>query len=119
MKTIEQKTKEVKDYVNNASQHLFISDDTTLFKIIPYTKDGVDYCAKIMINTKTKKVGVSTVKLNMLKGELKHVLFPTYVKTKSIPYFKRMREIIAKVTIVEGVVTIPDIEKEIAELELV
>ncbi len=119
MKTIEQKTKEVKDYVNNASQHLFISDDTTLFKIIPYTKDGVDYCAKIMINTKTKKVGVNTVKLNMLKGELKHVLFPTYVKTKSIPYFKRMREIIAKVTIVEGVVTIPDIEKEIAELELV
>jgi hypothetical protein len=119
MKTIEQKAKEVKDYVNNASQHLFISDDTTLFKIIPYTKDGIDYCAKIMINTKTKKVAVKSVRTNMIKGELKHELFPTYVKTKSIPYFKKMREIIAKVTIVDGMVTIPEIEKEIAELELV
>lgn len=119
MKTIEQKAKEVKDYVNNASQHLFISDDTTLFKIIPYIKDGVDYCAKIMINTKTKKVGVKSVKTNMLKGELKHELFPTYVKTKSIPYFKKMREIIAKVTIHNGMISIPDIEKEITELELV
>ncbi len=119
MKTLEQKAKEVKNYVNNASQHLFISDDTTLFKIIPYTKDGIDYCAKIMINTKTKKVAVKSVRTNMIKGELKHELFPTYVKTKSIPYFKKMREIIAKITIVDRVVIIPELEKEIAELELV
>ena len=119
MKTIEQKAKEVKDYVNNSSQHLFIADDTTLFKIIPYTKDDIDYCAKIMINTKTKKVAVKTVKTNMIKGELKHELFPTYVKTKSIPYFKKMREIIAKITIVDGMVMVPDLEKEITELELV
>lgn len=118
MKTIEQKTKEVKDYVKNSSQHLFIAD-ATIFKIIPYTKDGYDYCAKIMINTKTKKVAVKTVRTNMIKGELKHELFPTYVKTKSIPYFKKMREIIAKITIVDGMVMVPDLEKEITELELV
>jgi hypothetical protein len=47
------------------------------------------------------------------------VLFPTYVKTKSIPYFKKMRDIIAKISIVDGLVTIPDLEKEIQELELV
>lgn len=89
MKTIEQKTKEVKDYVKNSSQHLFIADDVTLFKIIPYTKDGVEYCAKIMINTKSKRVNVSSYKVEGLKSELKHMLFPTYVKTKSIPYFKK------------------------------
>ena len=119
MKTIEQKDKEVKDYVKNSSQHLFIADDTTLFKIIPYTNDGIDYCAKIMVNTKTKKVIVNKMKTNMIKGELKHLLFPTYVKTKSIPYFKKMRGIIAKITIIDGVVIVPDLEQEIQELELV
>jgi hypothetical protein len=119
MKTVEQKNKETQDYLNNSAQHLFIADDITIFKLIPYTKDGIGYCAKIMFNTKTKKISVTTPRTNILKGELKHVLFPTYVKTKSIPYFKKMRDIIAKISIVDGLVTIPDLEKEIQELELV
>jgi hypothetical protein len=39
-------------------------------------------------------VSINVINASRYKWELKQMLFPQYVKTKSIPYFKAMRELV-------------------------
>lgn len=91
MKTLEQKLNETKNYLANASKHLFIVNDKVITKVITYTKDGKDYYAKLTING--DKIYVTPMSTERMKWDVKYGLFPQYVKSKSIPYFKKMREL--------------------------
>lgn len=95
MKTQEQKNQDAKNYINKSAQHLFIVNDNVLTKVITFTQDDVDYYAKLEINTAINSVNLRVRKTNeYYKWDMKEVLFPQYVKTKSIPYFKQMRQLV-------------------------
>lgn len=92
MKTQEQKIQEAKAYIANSAQHLFLMNDKIYFKIIPITKDGkLEY---ITLTINGDNVSINVINTNRYKWELKQHLFPQYVKTKSIPYFKAMKELV-------------------------
>ena len=95
MKTQEQKQQEAKAYIAKSAQHLFVINEKTYYKIIPFNRDGVLHYAKLMITG--DNVSLNIVNLNGYKWDLKQSLFPQYVKTKSTPYFKKMREIVQMV----------------------
>lgn len=96
MKTIEQKEKEAKDYIAKASQHLFVVNDRIFTKVIMFkSNNGNEYFAKLEIEpNKTVRLNIYNID-SYYKWEMKQILFPQYVETKSIPYFKRMKEIVS------------------------
>lgn len=91
MKTLEQKLNETKNYLANASKHLFIVNDKIITKVITFSKDGNDYYAKLTING--DKIYITPMSTERMKWDVKYGLFPQYVKSKSIPYFKKMRDL--------------------------
>jgi hypothetical protein len=93
MKTLEQKLSEAKAYIAKSAQHLFFMNEKTYYKIIPFTRDGQLHYATISI-TGNSNVSINVINASRYKWELKQMLFPQYVKTKSIPYFKAMRELV-------------------------
>jgi hypothetical protein len=93
MKTQEQKLSEAKAYIAKSAQHLFVINETTYYKIISFTRDGQLHYATISINGNSN-VSINVINASRYKWELKQMLFPQYVKTKSIPYFKAMRELV-------------------------
>lgn len=92
MKTLEQKLNDTQDYLAKSAQHLFVVNDTQLTKVIPFTRDDKKYFAKLVINN--DKVYLNTYSSETMKWDAKNILFPQYVSTKSIPYFKKMRELV-------------------------
>lgn len=96
MKTQEQKNLEAKAYIAKSAQHLFVMNEKTYYKIIPFTRDGQLHYATLSI-TGNSNVSINVVNTNRYKWEFKQFLFPQYVKTKSIPYFKAMRELVEMV----------------------
>ena len=103
MKTQEQKNLEAKAYIAKSAQHLFVMNEKTYYKIIPFTRDGQLHYATITIAG--ENVSINVINTNRYKWEFKQSLFPQYVKTKSIPYFKAMREL---VNMVEAEISISD-----------
>lgn len=93
MKTQEQKLSEAKAYIAKSAQHLFVMNEKTYYKIIPFTRDGQLHYATLSI-TGNSNVSINVINASRYKWELKQMLFPQYVKTKSIPYFKAMRELV-------------------------
>lgn len=93
MKTQEQKLSEAKAYIAKSAQHLFVMNEKTYYKIIPFTRDGQLHYATLSI-TGNSNVSINVINTSRYKWELKQMLFPQYVKTKSIPYFKAMRELV-------------------------
>ena len=96
MKSLEQKNLEAKAYIAKSAQHLFVINEKTFYKIIPFTRDGQLHYAKLSI-TGNSNVSIDVINTNRYKWEFKQHLFPQYVKTKSIPYFKAMRELVEMV----------------------
>ena len=96
MKTLEQKNLEAKAYIAKTAQHLFIMNEKTFYKIIPFTRDGQLHYATLSV-TGNSNVSINVINTNRYKWEFKQHLFPQYVKTKSIPYFKAMRELVEMV----------------------
>lgn len=112
MKTQEQKIKETKDYIAKSAQHLFSINDKILYKIISFSRDGqVHYATITFIG---ENVNLRLIDINRYKSELKHVLFPKYLKTISIPYFKKMRNLI---TLIESELSLHDNKKVIEKIE--
>lgn len=93
MKTQEQKAQEAKAYIAKTAQHLFLINEKTYYKIIPFTRDGELHYATLSV-TGNSNVSINVINTNRYKWEFKQHLFPQYVKTKSIPYFKAMRELV-------------------------
>lgn len=96
MKTQEQKAQDAKDYIAKSAQHLFIVNDKLIYKVIPFYKDDVLHYAKLTLGSEYANIEI--VNLNSYKWDLKYTLFPSYSKTKSIPYFKKMRELVEGIT---------------------
>lgn len=96
MKTLEQKNLEAKAYIAKTAQHLFVINEKTYYKIIPFTRDGQLHYATLSV-TGNSNVSINVINTNRYKWEFKQHLFPQYVKTKSIPYFKAMRELVEMV----------------------
>lgn len=94
MKTLEQKIQDRNNYLNKSVQHLFIVDTKTITKAITFVENDIQYYAKLeIVPNVTVRLKVYTNSGSM-KWDIKQTLFPQYVKTKSIPYFKQMREIV-------------------------
>lgn len=95
MKTEEQKNQEVFNYFDKTSQHLFVTNQGAIFKIIPFKHDGKDYYSELVI--KKDKLTITTKETFKwgigLKQHWKHTLFPDYLKVKSIKHFKRFTTI--------------------------
>ena len=121
MKTLEQSIKETQDYVTKSAEHLFVVNDNILTKVIAFTKDDVGYYAKLTIVK--DKVYLDVYKNRGLKWEAKNWLFPVYVKTKSIPYFKKMRELVkmieSEISVTDNVALIEKISHRLHDLQQV
>jgi hypothetical protein len=121
MKTQEQKEQEAKKYLATASQHLFIVNDKFIYKIIEYEVDGKLNYAKLMVSP--DNVTIEQIRPDRFKWDYKQWLFPQYVKTKSIPHFKKMKEVIAlvksEINLNDNKVLIEKIKQLAKEFELV
>lgn len=112
MKTLEQKLEDTKNYLAKSAQHLFVVNDKIITKIITFYKMDVLYYAKLQING--DNVYLDVYNAESMKWDVKNHLFPQYVKTKSIPYFKAMREL---VELIEGKIQFGDNKALIEEIK--
>jgi hypothetical protein len=121
MKTLEVKLNETKDYLAKSAQHLFVVNDNQITKVITFTRDGKEYFAKLVIQN--ERVYLNTYSAEQMKWDAKYILFPQYVTTKSIPYFKKMRELVelveAKIQHGDNKDLIEEIKTHVKSLELV
>ena len=121
MKTLEQKNSEAKAYIAKSAQHLFVINEKTFYKVISFTRDGQLHYATLVIAG--ENVSINVINTNRYKWEFKQNLFPQYVKTKSIPYFKAMRELVtlieAEISLTDNKVLIEKIKTKVKTLELV
>jgi len=121
MKTLEQKLQDTKDYLAKSAQHLFVVNDNQITKVITFAREGKEYFGKLIIQGDNVKLSVYPA--DKMKWDAKDILFPKYVKTKSIPYFKAMREIVglveSKIQIGDNKALIEEIQTKVKSLELV
>lgn len=111
MKTIEQNRKEVMNYLNKASQHLFMSEDETTYQTIAKIGDGFALI-------KNDEVHIIDIEKHLEywptegRTKLKQRFHPTWdinekyhkgwgmgpgKKPKSVKYFRSMKEKISKI----------------------
>ena len=101
IKTKEEILKDVESYLTKTAKHLFVINNGDFYKIETLKVDNKLYYVTILINNEIYvdvKEAVSdrryatsrNITLNMIKLEL----FQKYNKSKSIPYFKKMRLLI-------------------------
>ena len=121
MKTLEQKNSEAKAYIAKSAQHLFVINEKTFYKVISFTRDGLLHYATLTIAG--QNVSINVINTNRYKWEFKQNLFPQYVKTKSIPYFKAMRELVemveAEISLTDNKTLVDKIKEKVKTLELV
>ena len=121
MKTLEQKNSEAKAYIAKSAQHLFVINEKTFYKVISFTIDGKLHYATLTIAG--ENVSINVINTNRYKWEFKQNLFPQYVKTKSIPYFKAMRELVeiveAEISLTDNKALVEKIKEKVKTLELV
>ena len=111
MKTQEQKEKEVFNYFNNTSQHLFITNENVIFKIIPFKYEDTFYYSKLVISK--GKVTITTKEAYKwgigLKQQWKHTFFPDYLKIKSIKHYNKFDKIYSNLI---GLLTPDNVENQ-------
>ena len=102
MKTKQQIQNEVSKYLSKTSQHLFTTAQGYLYKIETFERDGKLYYATILMGKGNVMITVKEAMSDRQFADagnnslnlLQQGIFPTYFKTQSIPYFKKMREMI-------------------------
>lgn len=103
-KTQEQLTSEINAYLTKTSQHLF-SVDNKLITFVPFKDGSQDAYATIIISN--DKISITTQLMlsdytytaygNNSLSVCKNSCFPQYQKTSSIPYFKKMKALVAEI----------------------
>lgn len=101
----EQLTAEINAYITKTSKHLF-SVDNKYFTFVPFkdgsqdayativiTNDKISIFAQLMLSDYTYNT-YGNNSLNLCKN----VCFPQYQKSSSIPYFKKMKALVAEIT---------------------
>ena len=104
MKTKEQVSTEINNYLNKTSNHLFITESGHMYKIQSFEREGKLYYATITLGKGFVSINVKEALNdrtyswygNNSLDVLKNVVFPSYQKSKSIPYFKKMRELVTE-----------------------
>ena len=89
-------------YLKKTNNHLFETADGYLYKIETFEREGKLYFATIFMGNGKVIINVGEAisereyawHLNNTLNVLQQSLFPVYYKTKSIPYFKKMKAII-------------------------
>ena len=104
-KTKSQIEKQALAYLNKTSLHAFVTNDGYIYKIITFQNEGKHYYATIMLGK--GKVLINTQEVvsdrqfayygNNTLNVLQSNLFPTWYKAKSIPNFKKLKEVIAEI----------------------
>jgi hypothetical protein len=104
MKTQEQVSIEIKNYLNKTSNHLFVTESGHMYKIQSFEREAKLYYAAITLGKGVVSINVKEALHdrtyawygNNSLDVLKAVVFPSYQKSKSIPYFKKMRELMTE-----------------------
>ena len=114
MKTQEQKKAEVLNYFHKTSQHLFVTEQGMMFKIIPFEKEGVLYYSKLIIGKDTMKIETHELfKWGVRwKSNYKLDLFPDFLNIKSIKHFNKLKWIIALLGLGEYTLTPNDVNNQ-------
>jgi hypothetical protein len=104
-KTQEQLTAEINAYITKTSKHLF-SVDNKYFTFVPFKDGSQDAYATIIISN--DKISITTQLMlsdytyntygNNSLNVRKNWCFPQYQKALSIPYFKKMKALVAEIT---------------------
>lgn len=101
--TKQQATELLINYFTKTSNHLFLINDNTYYKLELVNENGKYYVVKYLITDGKAKISVSDLLTDAFfeyyKNDsisvTKDKYFPNFNKTKSIPYFKKMRTLIA------------------------
>ncbi len=103
-KTQEQLTSEINAYITKTSQHLF-SVDNKFITFVPFKDGSQDAYATIIISD--DKISITTQLMlsdymynsygNNALNVCKNTCFPQFRKTSSIPYFKKMKALVAEI----------------------
>jgi len=105
-KTKQQIVTEATAYLNKTSLHLFMTGTQGhMYKITTFEKEGKLYYATIVFGKDYLSIDVKEAVSdkqyawygNNTLSVLKSSLFPTYGKTKSMPYFKKMRALVEEI----------------------
>ena len=104
-KTQQQLTTEINAYITKTSKHLF-SIDNKYFTYVPFKDGSQDAYATIIVSD--DKITITTQPMlsdytyntygNNSLNLCKNWCFPQYQKALSIPYFKKMKALIAEIT---------------------
>lgn len=119
-KTKQEIDTQVVQYLNKAKLHLYVTEKGYLYKILPMEKDGKMYITTIMIGKDNVMINTSEAVSeymyqtngNGTANVVKKGLFPDYYKTKSIPNFKRMKNLIEEIT---GEINLNNLNKDLIE----
>jgi hypothetical protein len=103
-KTQEQLTSKINAYITKTSQHLF-SVDNKLITFVPFKDGSQNAYATIIISD--DKISITTQLIlsdymynsygNNVLNVCKNTCFPQHQKTSSIPYFKKMKALVAEI----------------------
>lgn len=103
-KTQQQLTTEINAYITKTSKHLF-SIDNKYFTYVPFKDGSQDAYATIIVSN--DKITITTQPMlsdytynaygNNSLNLCKNWCFPQYQKASSIPYFKKMKALIAEI----------------------
>ena len=120
MKTLEQKYADTQNYVAKSAQHLFVVNENIFLKPIFFEREGDKFIGKLIITNGEAHIQTRTC-WTAMKWTIQDYLFPSYMKTKSIPYFKQMREIVSlvqeKISPVDNTELIKEINMLVKELK--
>jgi predicted double-glycine peptidase len=102
MKTKEEILNGVKKYLTKTSNHLFTTKAHDFYKVEMIERDDKIYRVYIGIKNanvtiRTEQIGSYDYWQNNLLNLIQSSTFPTYYETKSIPYFKKMREFVKEI----------------------
>jgi len=104
-KTKQQIETEVSNYLNKTSKHLFVTESGYYYKIITFKRNEKEYYATLLFNNDNFQINDQEIVSdnyynyygNNTTNMIKHMLFPEYYKTKSIPFFKKMKNLIKEI----------------------
>lgn len=105
LKTKQEIVNQAKAYLTKTSQHLFVTPKGVLYHIESFERDGKLYYATIFIDNDKLMLNVKEAVTdrqyawagNNTLSLLQNELFPAYLKVQSIPYFKKMRALVAEI----------------------
>ena len=134
IKTNEQIVKEAKAYLTKTSNHLYTTKGGFIYKVITFERDDKFYYITLTIGNGRVMLNVKNLEENMTHyiqnygnnalNVLKDSIYPRYQETKSLPYFKKMRElskeILSKISLDNkaNAELIEDIKSRLTEFEL-